>query len=155
EPGFVHSLMVVDVGNPSAPAEVRRLGNSSRIGVRLSKAPGLSTLHALSYNSAAGAIEEWGLSDPANPSLLVVNATLDGGQVSESQDDLRATDGVICYLQWQTNSLMLFDPVSLTRTSLITRSPTEDVVQLGTDPPNAFITRTSGELVRVNIGASP
>ena len=148
------SIMVVDISDPFNPVEVRRVGNAGRSGYRIAIAPNMPGFYTLARNNAAGAVEYWNLNDPANPSIQAVNTTLDAYN-TDYDDELKVTFNAVSYLDrnnYDTGcKLRFFNSTTLAEYGNGVALP-DNVNGLGTDPPFNFVTRASGEVMRINIG---
>ncbi len=149
-----NSMLVLDISDPLAPTEVRRVGNSNRQGVRLSKAPNLPGLYALTRNINGGALELWSLANAANPTLSVVNATLN---IDLTFDELIASNTGILRLDSDAfpEQLRVYNPTTLAQVGASLSLDFNSWNQsLGVNSPSAFIPQSNGELIRVKYNST-
>ncbi len=152
-PTRVNSIMVVDISNPNAPVEVRRVGDSNSDAVRLLKSPTLSGfLYALSRNTGSGRIEKWTLTSPSTPGLLGLNTSLSTNVID---DEIRGGASGIVHLNYPDQQLRVFNSGTLASVGPTSTFKGESSARsMHVDAPYIFLPKQNGVMLRAKFDSS-
>jgi len=147
--GASASLAIVDISNPLAPFEVRRVNDgTSGVGVRLASGGGfLYLLHGGFLQSTV--IERWNLANASNPAKDQSTVALSN---ASEQDELRMTATGVCrtaLADSDTGSFGLYDKGTLAQVSKVTLPG--NTWTMGVDGIYAFAASLAGEVSRINL----
>ncbi len=147
-------FLVMDIGNPLAPTEVRRVGTDFKIGARLASDPSTSSLYVLSGRFLnPTALERWSLTNASNPTLAAT-ASVALSNVTTG-DELQVAPGGLCRASsigpvgFNSGAFGVYNKSTLAEVSIVPLPG--DTITMGMDGIFGFTANLTGEVSRVNL----